>query len=141
TGIPDLRHLCDLVAFELHDVDVIRTDAASCRGNRTALARMSAMEDAVSGDVVAGTIRREGLQLVMSVGQDGQHALHPIRVLFERLQLQQWLGLRRKRRVWSAVGAAPLPTLARFTCFEEGFRYIGDRCRPRCHDSLLLGPA
>src|SRR5215471_14775277 len=78
-GIPDLRHVRDLVAFELHDVDVIRTHAASRRGNRTALARMGAMEYTVSGDVVAGTIRRERLQLIMSVEQDGQHALHPVR--------------------------------------------------------------
>jgi hypothetical protein len=49
--VPDLRHVTDAIAVEIHDVDVIRLDLVPGRRDRSALAGVRSPEDAVRGDV------------------------------------------------------------------------------------------
>src|SRR5262245_21388468 len=80
TGIPDLRHVPDLVPPEVHHVHIVGFYAlASCRAG-TAGASMCAEEDAVGADILPLVVSRERLQLVSSVGKRRQQPLHPVRV-------------------------------------------------------------
>lgn len=127
-GVPYLGHVNDLVTLELHDIDVVGARATARRRNRAAGARMGSMEDAVGSNVVPGGVCGERLHLVASVGQNRQNTLHPVRVLCERLYVEQRLSLGGKRGVGCAIGAASLPSLTRLAGSEEGFGYGCDRC-------------
>src|SRR5262245_23623348 len=62
--VPDLRHVPDLVAIELHDVDVVRSRALSRWWHRPALAGMGAGKDAVCADAPPRFVGRERLHLI-----------------------------------------------------------------------------
>src|SRR5216683_650202 len=117
-GIPDLGHVPDLVAVELHRIDVVRFGALAGR-RRATLSGMRAGEYRKGRDVVSFGIHGERLQVVAAVGHDFHQALHPVGVLLERADLSQRLGLTGKRCVGLAVRLARLPTLALFAGVEE----------------------
>ena len=131
-GMPYLGHVDDLVALELHDIDVVGAGPTSGRRNGTAGAGMGAMKHAVGRDVVSRCVGSERLYLVVAVWQNRHNTLHPVRVLRERLYFEQRLGLSTKSGVGRAVTAACLPSLTRLAGGEEGF---GDTC-DRCHVDL-----
>src|SRR5215471_19750958 len=83
-GVPDLGHVADLWAVELHHVHVIRLDGLSRRRAGTALAGMRRVEHSVRRHIAALFVRRKRLDLVPTVRHESQQSLHPLRVLLER---------------------------------------------------------
>src|SRR5467141_825380 len=79
--MPDLRHVPDLVAVEVHHVHVVRFRALSGRGAGAAVAGMRPGEDAVRTDALAPLVGGKRLQVVSSVGNERQQAPHPVGVL------------------------------------------------------------
>jgi hypothetical protein len=109
TGVPDLSHVDDLVVFKLHYIDVIGADAPSSWWDRPALSCVGTMKHSVSRNVVSHRIRCERLYFVMRVRKNRQDSLHPVRIVRERLHIEQWFGLRSKGGVRRAVLAANVP--------------------------------
>src|SRR5437762_8632227 len=91
TGVPDLRHVADLVAVEFHHIDVIGACAFSRRWARTALASMGGRKHAMGAYAVALGIGREGFNLITTVRHEGQQALHPFGVNLQSADLTQRL--------------------------------------------------
>jgi hypothetical protein len=65
--MPDLRHVADLVAGELHHIDVIRDRLFSDRLSRTTGTGMSTRKDTVGSDVVVA-LGISGNTLVLTAG-------------------------------------------------------------------------
>ena len=59
TRVPYFGHVGNLVAVELHYVDVIRADLSTRGRNRPTLPGMRSIENSVGGDVVPRAVRRE----------------------------------------------------------------------------------
>ena len=93
SGVPDFCHVDDLVAFKLHDVDVIGARASSRWWNRTTRARVRRVKHTVGRHVVSNCIGGERLDLVPSIRQNLGYTFHPIGVLFKRLDIKQRLCL------------------------------------------------
>src|SRR6266550_3230319 len=91
TGVPDLRHVADLVAVEFHHIDVIGAGALSSRRTGTALAGMGGRKHAIGAYAVALGIGREGFNLIATVRHEGQQALHPFGVSLQSADLAQRL--------------------------------------------------
>src|SRR5205814_3360770 len=87
TGVPDLRHVADLVAVEFHHIDVIGAGALSSRRTGTALAGMGGRKHAIGAYAVALGIGREGFNLIATVRHEGQQALHPFGVSLQSADL------------------------------------------------------
>src|SRR5262252_173994 len=118
-GVPNLLHVLDLVAFELHHVDVVGFCLFARRRAGAALAGVGRIEDAVRRDALARLVDTPRLQLVAAIRHEGEEALHPVAVLVERLHVREGLRLRREGRVRVAVCLATLPALARLARLEE----------------------
>lgn len=69
SDVPYFGHVRDLVTFELHHVDVIRSRSPAGWRNRPALAGMGPIKFAISSDVISGDVRGEGPHLVEGVRQ------------------------------------------------------------------------
>ena len=82
SGVPDFCHVDDLVAFKLHDVNVIGARASSRWWNRTTRARVRRVKHTVGRHVVSNCIGGERLDLILSIRQNRRHTFHPIGVLF-----------------------------------------------------------
>ena len=65
--MPYLRHVADLVASELHHVDVVRSRLLAGRLTRTTGTRMSTRKDSIGSDAVSFSIGGEGFHLVAAV--------------------------------------------------------------------------
>src|SRR5882672_9478833 len=65
--MPNLRHVADLIAGELHHIDVIRGRLFAGRLARTTGTGMSTRKDTVGSDVVALGISGKGLHLIAAV--------------------------------------------------------------------------
>jgi hypothetical protein len=126
--VPDLRHVPDLVAVELHDVDVVRRHLFARWREGPPRAGVGAMKDGIGRDVAPILVSREGNEFVVAVRHEAQQASHPIAVLLQALHIDEWLGLRGKCCSRRAVGFASLPTLAGLTGDEELVRDFSDRC-------------
>ena len=72
--MPNLGHVTNLVAGELHHVDVVRPRALASWWDR-ARACMGAGKDAIGRDVVALGVGGEGFDLVAAVWQRPEQAL------------------------------------------------------------------
>src|SRR5262245_60523087 len=86
-GVPDLCQMSNLVAVELHNVDVVRRHFLARRWNRAALTGMSAVEDSIGRNVVALRVGGKGHELVPPVRDAAQQALHPIARLLQTLHV------------------------------------------------------
>ena len=124
--------MADLVAVEVHHVDVVGARALSGRGHRAALAGVRPVEDGIRGNALAFGVDSERLQLVAAVGKHSHHPLHPLRIVRQCPDLREWLGLCRKCGVGMTIGAARLPPLTRVECIEERPRRRRDRRGLRC---------
>src|SRR5215469_2240548 len=71
TGVPYFGHVRDLVTFELHHVDVIRSDSPPSWRNRPALAGMGPRKYSRNRDSFSGDVCRERPHLVVGVRQHG----------------------------------------------------------------------
>src|ERR1700735_2107319 len=127
--MPDLRHMLDLLAVELHHVHIVRLHALAGRWAGAAWSGMSAGEDAVGTDVLPFVIGGERLHLVSSVGNRRQQPLHPFGILLQGPCVSERFGLRRERRTRVAVLLASLPSFPGFAGFEE----FSGNFRNRCH--------
>src|SRR3990170_7214265 len=116
----------DLVAVELHDINVIRCHAFSCGWNRSALAGMRAVEDRIGRDIAPLLVGREGYKLVATIRDEAQQAFHPIAVLLQAFHIRERFSLCGKCRAWHAIGLAGLPALASLTGDEELICNISD---------------
>src|SRR5437763_13270596 len=87
TGVPDLRHVADLVAVEFHHIDVIGAGALSGRRTGTALASMGGRKHPICAYAVALGISRERFYLVATIWHEGQQALHPFGVSLQSADL------------------------------------------------------
>src|SRR5215471_10729668 len=125
-GVPDLGHVADLSVLKLHHVHIVGAGAFAGWRHRAALAAVSAGEHSAGADVVALMVGGEGLDLVAPVGEDHEHALHPVGVLLERLHVGEWLRLGCEARAGLAVGTAHGPAFARLAGVEEGSCRLGD---------------
>lgn len=126
--VPDLGHVADLVALELHDVDVVGLDGFAGGGDGAAVVGVGGAEDAEAGDVSAFLVDGEGLDLVAGVGREGVDADHPVGVGLKCLDLGERVGLRGKGGAGRAVLLADVPALAGFAGVEElecGFFHRG----------------
>src|SRR5262249_17379147 len=121
------RHVPDLVAFELHHVDVVRLHALARGWTWATLTRVGAEEDPVRADVLALLVRREGLDLVTAVWDERQETLHPVRVLLKGLHAFERVCLGRKRGMGLTELATAIPPLAGLTRGEELPGDCGDR--------------
>ena len=65
--MPDLRHVADLVASELHYVDIVRRRLLAGRLTRTTGTGVSTRKDSIGSDVVSFGIGGEGFHLVAAV--------------------------------------------------------------------------
>src|SRR6516165_3919374 len=74
----------------------------------------------------------------MGVRQHRHHSLHPVRILCERLHVQQGFGLGTEGRAGRAICAADIPSFACLAGGKEFFRYACNRCCNGRHDCLLL---
>jgi hypothetical protein len=110
--MPNLGHVTNLVAGELHHVDVV-SPRALASGWDGAWPCMRAGKDTIGRDVVAFGVGGEGFDLVAAVWQRPEQALHPVGVLRQRLHLGQRLGLRRKSCVGGTIALAAFPAFAR----------------------------
>lgn len=120
--------MADLVALELHDVDVVGLDGLAGGGDGAALARVGRAEDAEAGDVPALLVDGERLDLVAGIRGERVAALHPVGVGLERPDLGERIGLRREGGAGRAVLLADVPALAGFAGVEElpgGFFHRG----------------
>src|SRR5262249_19202389 len=63
TGVPDFGHVADLVAVEVHHIDIVGLGALARRRARTALAAMRRMEDTIGGDVFSLLVGGERFDL------------------------------------------------------------------------------
>jgi hypothetical protein len=79
--MPDLRHMNDLFAIELHDVDVIRAYPTTSRWNRAARSGVGPVEYRERADIVPLGIGSKGLHLITSIGQYRYDSFHPVGVL------------------------------------------------------------
>src|SRR5438045_6723046 len=59
SGMPNLRHVPDLVAVKFHDIHIVGLHAPACLWTRAALARMRGIEDAVCADAFSRFVRAE----------------------------------------------------------------------------------
>src|SRR5580698_4671280 len=66
--MPDLRHMPDLLAVELHHVHIVRLHALAGRWAGATLSGLSAREDGVCADALAFVIGGERLHFVSPVG-------------------------------------------------------------------------
>src|SRR5947207_3188253 len=86
--------LIAVILVVIHDVHVVGLKALARRRTRSAWPRVHGVEDAVRANVLMFLICREGLQLIASVGQRRQHALHPLRVPLQRSDVGKWPSMR-----------------------------------------------
>src|SRR5277367_6611965 len=126
--MPDLRHVPDLLAVELHHVYIVRLEALAGRWAGTTRSGMSAGEDSVSTDVLPFVIGGERLHLVSPVENGRQQPLHPFCVLLQGPCVRERFGLRGERRIRVAVLLASLPSFPGFAGFEEFSGNFRDRC-------------
>src|SRR5713101_67557 len=134
SGVPDFRHMPDLVPIEIHDIDVVCTHALAGWRAGTALTSMGGGENAIGADAVSIIVRCKRLHDIASIGHEGEQPLHPVGVFPESSSVSQRLGLRREARIGSAIRLADLPALTRFASLKE---LLGNCCDVR-HVSLLL---
>ena len=66
--VPDLRHMADLVALEVHVINVIGRCALSCRRDRATLTGVSPMEHAVRQHLASRLVNGERTHLCPAVG-------------------------------------------------------------------------
>lgn len=111
--------MADLVAFELHDVDVVGRDGFAGGGDGAAFAGVGGAEDAVARDVAAFLVDGEGLDLVAGVGREGVDADHPVGVGLEGFGLGEGVGLGGEGGARGAVLLADVPALAGLAGVEE----------------------
>lgn len=83
TGMPDLRHMHDLVAVELHDVDVIRAYTTTGWWNGAARSGVGPMEYRECADIVPLGIGSKGLHIITGIRQYRYDSFHPVGVLGE----------------------------------------------------------
>ena len=69
-GMPNLRHVANAIALELHHVHVVGLRALAGRRHWAAVPGVGAGEDGVGDDMVPLRVDRERLQLVTTVGED-----------------------------------------------------------------------
>ena len=122
-GVPNFGHVPNPVAFEFHNVNIIRGCALPGWRHGTALASMGTGEDAICTDVFPLLIRCERFHRVSPIRYERQQAFHPISVFLQRLDIRQRLRLRRKTGGRRAICLTSIPTLSRFAGFEE---FVGD---------------
>src|SRR5258705_13259418 len=67
TRMPDLRHVADLVASELHYVDIVRRRLLAGRLTRTTGTGVSTRKDSIGNDIVSLGVGGEGFHLVATV--------------------------------------------------------------------------
>src|SRR5581483_10134196 len=132
--MPNFGHVADLVAGELHHVDVVGPRTSSGRIAGAAATGVRAREHPISGDIVALAIDRKGLQLVASVRKDHHQTLHPVGVLRERLYTNERFGLCGEGRVGRAIGLAGFPSPSCLAFFEKA---LGNG-RNHCHRAISL---
>ena len=65
--MPDLRHVADLVASELHYVDIVRRRLLAGRLTRTAGTGVSTRKDSIGSDIVSLGVGDEGFHLLATV--------------------------------------------------------------------------
>ena len=65
--MPNFSHVADLVAGELHHIDIIRGRLFAGRLARTTGTGMSTRKDTVGSDVVSLGIRSKGFHLIASL--------------------------------------------------------------------------
>ena len=75
-GIPDLRHVADLSAFKLHDVDIVGPCGLPRRRAWTT-GQMRASKHTVSADIVAFIVGNERPDRTSAVRQNCQQATAP----------------------------------------------------------------
>jgi hypothetical protein len=105
--IPYLRHVNDLIALELHDIDVVSYRGLACGRNWAAI-EVGAGKSPIGYDVPACFISGERLYLVTAVCQGDQKALHPLRVGAKRCNIGQ-------RRVLACEASAGLQKVLHFS--------------------------
>src|SRR5215472_9690262 len=66
-GVPDFCHVPDLVAGEIHDIDVIGGRALAGRRAGAALARMGGREDAIGAHAVPVVVGGKRLHVIAAV--------------------------------------------------------------------------
>src|SRR5438874_8648631 len=111
--------MADLIAGELHDVDVIGVGALTGRWAGATFAAMGAGEHAVGADTAAFAVGRKRLHHIAPVRDEGQQPLHPFGVGLQRLDLGKRLRLRGEGGGGRAIGTAALPSLAGLARVEE----------------------
>jgi hypothetical protein len=81
--MPYLGHVCNLVAGELHHINIVGGRGLAGGRNRATLAGMGAGKNAVCGHVVTLVIDGERFHLVAPVRQDAEQAPSPSRYRHE----------------------------------------------------------
>ena len=89
----DLRHMADLVAFELHHIHVVRFYLLPDRRHRSTFRRVRTPEHRIRRHVVTLLVHREGLKLISSIGHRREQTLHPVGVRLQRLDVRPRAGL------------------------------------------------
>src|SRR4030095_181400 len=80
TVVPDLRHVTNLVAVELHHIHVVRLDALSGGWHWPTVTRMASPEHSVSGNVLSFVIDSERSNFIPPVRKRCEETFHPLRV-------------------------------------------------------------
>src|SRR5690242_14433262 len=72
TRMPDLGHVADLVAVEVHDIDVVGLGALTSWRTRATIAGVCRIEHAIGSDVPPLLVRSERFELVATIRHEGE---------------------------------------------------------------------
>src|SRR5262249_37653694 len=129
SGMPDLRHVSNLVTIKLHHIDIVAFHALPCGWAGTAVSSMRCEKDAVCADALSGVVGSKRFQFISSVRHETQQRFHPVGIFPQGFYTGKGFGLRRKCRIGFAVRFAAVPSLTRFAGLEELFRSLCNRHR------------
>ncbi len=88
---------------------------------------MTRSGDAVRANVVAGVVGGHIFHFVSGIRHDRAQALHPLRVLFQAVDVREWFGLGGKPRVQLAVLFASVSAFAGLASLEKSLGHFGNR--------------